>query len=193
MAIPMAILPIYTYDARILREKTREVTRPDADVTKLVLDMFETMKPAKGIGLAANQVGAGHSIFIVDVSDVDEYEHTRPYVFINPVITELWGEEVGYEEGCLSVPNLREEIFRPELLNIRYRDLNFEEQELEADGLLARVIQHEFDHLQGIFFTDLLRGLKKKLILPALRKIKRGEAEADYPLAAVRDMDLVES
>jgi peptide deformylase len=189
----MAILPIYTYDARVLREKTREVNKPDAEITKLVLDMFETMKPAKGIGLAANQVGAGHSIFIVDVSEVEEYENTSPLVFINPVITELWGEDVGYEEGCLSVPNLREEIFRPELLNIRYRDLNFEEQELEADGLLARVIQHEYDHLQGIFFTDHLRGLKKKLILPALKKIKRGQADADYLLASVREMDLVDS
>ena len=138
-------------------------------------------------------MGAGHSIFIVDVSEVEEYENTAPMVFINPVITELWGEDVGYEEGCFSVPNLRDEIFRPEFLSIRFRDLNFEEQELEADGLLARVIQHEFDHLQGVFFTDHLRGLKKKLIAPALKKIKRGETEADYLLASIREMDLVDS
>lgn len=188
----MAILPIYTYDARVLREKTREVKKPDAAITSLALDMFETMKPASGIGLAANQVGNGSSLFIVDVSGVEGYEETGPFVFINPVITELWGEDVGYEEGCLSIPNVRDEIFRPEWLNIRYRDLNFAEQELQADGLLARVIQHEYDHLQGIFFTDYLKGLKKRLVLPSLKKIMRGEMEADYPLVPVHRMDAVE-
>lgn len=186
----MAVLPIYTYDARVLREKTREVRRPE-DVMRLIGDMLDTMKLASGIGLAANQVGEGCSVFTVDLSEAEGYEGSSPMVFINPVITELWGDDVTVEEGCLSIPNLREDVTRPESLHIRFRDAAFIERELEVDGLLARVIQHEYDHLQGVFFTDHLRGLRKRLVFPALQKIKRGEASADYPLARLTADDLV--
>jgi len=187
----MAILPIYTYDAKVLRSKTHDIKKSGVELTKLILEMFETMKQANGIGLAANQVGVELSMFVVDLSVTNEYKDEPPRVFINPVITDVWGDNIMFEEGCLSVPNLREEIERPEFLHIKYRDANFEESDLEADGLLARVIQHEFDHLEGIFFTDYLRGLKKRLVLPALNKIKKGEVETDYHLVSIEQMDLV--
>ena len=150
-----------------------------------MMNMFETMNKAKGIGLAANQVGIGKSIFVVDIGEEDEDGEGRsnPLVFINPQIIEVWGDDVSFEEGCLSVPNVREDVIRPESLVVKYRDLNFEEQEMEADDLLARVIQHEYDHLEGIFFTDYLKGLKKRLLKPTLRKIMKGEVDADYKLA----------
>lgn len=186
----MAILPIYTYDARVLREKTHAVERPDEAIA-LALDMFETMRNAHGVGLAANQVGRGLSVFTIDLTEVEGYEETKPLLFINPDITDFDGDDVAYEEGCLSIPSLREDVVRPERLRISYRDANFDEQVLEADGFLARVIQHEFDHLEGIFFTDRLRGLRKRLVVPALQKIKRGETPADYPLADLKKMDII--
>ena len=179
----MAILPIYPYDASVLRSETLDIDKPDAELTRLIFDMLETMHAANGVGLAANQVGVGKSLFVVDLSPMEEYQDSKPLVMINPEITEEWGEEIGYEEGCLSIPNVREEVFRPENLHIRYRDANFVQQEMEVDDFLARVIQHEYDHLQGIFFTDYLRGLRKRLVMPVLKKIRIGEGEADYPMA----------
>jgi peptide deformylase len=179
----MAILPIYPYDAQVLREATREIERPSSELTQLIIDMFSTMHLAKGVGLAANQVGIGKSLFVVDLSGMDEYPDQKPLVIINPIITGFAGDDVSFEEGCLSVPNVREEVIRPEKLLISFRDANFELQELEADELLARVIQHEYDHLEGIFFTDYLKGLRKRLVMPELKKIMRGEGDADYRMA----------
>jgi peptide deformylase len=179
----MAILPIYPYDAKVLREETRPVERPSPELTQLIVDMFETMQYANGVGLAANQVGVGSSLFIMDLSTIEDYADSKPLVMINPVITDLWGDEITYEEGCLSVPNLREDVARPEKLHIRYKDANFEDQEMEASDFLARVIQHEYDHLDGIFFTDYLKGLRKRLIVPALKRIRAGEEKADYAMA----------
>lgn len=179
----MAILPIYPYDAQVLREETRDVERPSTELTQLIVDMFATMGVANGIGLAANQVGKGDSLFVIDLSVMEEYADSKPLVFINPIITDFSGDEISYEEGCLSVPDVREDILRPEKLHISYRDTNFELQEMEADGLLARVIQHEYDHLEGVFFTDYVKGLRKRLIIPVLNRIKRGEGDADYRMA----------
>ena len=184
----MAILPIYPYDAKVLREETRPIKRPSPELTQLILDMFETMHHASGVGLAANQVGIGQSLFVVDLSPVEDETDAKPLVMINPVITDLWGDEIGYEEGCLSVPNVREEVFRPEKLHIRYKDANFEDQELEASEFLARVIQHEYDHLEGIFFTDYLKGLRKRLLKTVLNRIRTGEEEADYLMAKKVEM-----
>ena len=186
----MAILPIYPYDARVLREETRAIDGPSPELTQLIIDMFATMDKANGVGLAGNQVGVGSSLFVIDLRPAEGYEDSKPLVMINPEITDLWGEDISYEEGCLSVPNVREDIFRPEKLHIRYRDANFEEMELEADDFLARVIQHEYDHLQGIFFTDYLKGLRKRLVVPVLKKIRRGEGDADYLMA--NDAELAE-
>jgi peptide deformylase len=179
----MAILPIYPYDAKVLREETRPIDRPGPELTQLIIDMFETMHHACGVGLAANQVGVGSSLFVMDLSTIEDYSESKPIVMINPVITDLWGDEITYEEGCLSVPNLREDVARPEKLHIRYKDANFEDQEMEASDFLARVIQHEYDHLEGIFFTDYLKGLRKRLIVPALKRIRAGEEKVDYVMA----------
>ena len=179
----MAILPIYPYGAKVLREETRVIERPGPEVTQLIIDMFETMHHANGVGLAANQVGIGSSLFVVDLSPMEEFEDAKALVMINPVITDLWGDEISIEEGCLSVPNVREEILRPEKLHIRYKDSNFQDQELEATDFLARVIQHEYDHLEGIFFTDYLRGLRKRLLVPVLKRIRSGEEETEYLMA----------
>lgn len=189
----MAVLPIYTYDASVLRSKTRTVEKPGPQIIKLALDMLETMKAAHGIGLAANQVGAGHALFVIDLSESEGHKNFQPIIAINPVITDRWGDPIEMEEGCLSIPDVRAEVERPEFIHLRYRDTNFVEKEIEADGLLARVIQHEFDHLQGVFFTDYLKGLKKRLLLPTLAKIKRGDVDAEYPLAAVEHMQVVSS
>ncbi|MDX9757890.1 MAG: peptide deformylase [Bacteroidota bacterium] len=179
----MAILPIYPYDAKVLREETREIVGPGPELTQLIIDMFETMDRANGIGLAANQVGLGHSLFVIDVRPVEGYEDSKPLIFINPEISEFYGDDVEYEEGCLSVPDVREDIVRPEKLHIRYRDANFEPREMEVDDFLARVIQHEYDHLHGVFFTDHLKGLRKRLVMPVLKRIRAGESDADYVMA----------
>lgn len=180
----MAQLPIYTYNASVLRERTKEIRKPADDVIELVFDLFQTMHKASGIGLAANQVGRGISLCVIDLSEMkEEKDRHEPLVMMNPIITDKWGDMILFEEGCLSLPNVREEIERQDLVHVKFRDANFEPQELEAAGLLSRVIQHEVDHLNGIYFTDHLKGLKKKLINVQLNKIKKGQIEVDYPIA----------
>ncbi len=180
----MAQLPIYTYGASVLREITRPVRAHDDEIIRLIVDMFETMHKASGVGLAANQVGQSHSVCIVDLSDMEKEEDRHPpLVLINPLVTDRSDEEVPLEEGCLSIPSLREEIRRPEKIRLKFRDGNFEWQEIEAEGFLSRVVQHEVDHLNGLLFTDHLKGIRKKIVAPQLRKMQKGEVEADYPLA----------
>lgn len=180
----MAQLPIYTYGAPVLREKTRTVRAHDDEVIRLIVDMFETMHKASGVGLAANQVGQGHSVCIVDLSEMeDEEDRHEPLILINPLVIDRSDEEVSLEEGCLSIPSLREEIRRPEKIRIKFRDGDFEWREIEAEGFLSRVIQHEVDHLNGVLFTDHVKGIRKKIISPQLKKMQKGEIEADYPLA----------
>jgi peptide deformylase len=179
----MAVLPIYLYNAKVLRDKTKPVKELDEQTKQLISDMFETMEVAHGCGLAANQVGSTASIVVIDVSELEEYKDVPKFVMINPVIEEEWGEFVTYDEGCLSLPQLRVEVDRPEAVQVKFMDGNFEEKVVEADGFLARVIQHEVDHLNGLFMTDHLNGLRKRLTLPSLKKIMAGEMEADYPIA----------
>jgi len=176
------ILPIYTYDAPVLREQAKPVSSMNEEIVALIADMFETMKAARGIGLAANQVGKLHAVCLVDLSELEEEDFHKPLFLINPVIVDSWGEEIVMEEGCLSLPELREDIRRPEFIAVRFKDTRFEDQELEASGLLARVIQHEVDHLNGIYFTDYLTGFKKTIVKSQLNKIKKGEVETDYPV-----------
>jgi peptide deformylase len=153
--------------------------------------MFETMRNASGIGLAANQVGADKSIFIVDVSVVEGHEDSKPIVFINPLITERSDEKIPMEEGCLSIPEIRAEIERPEKITIEFKDTDFKEQSLSADGLLARVIQHEYDHLQGILFTDIISSDEKKKLNKDIIKIKKRKVEIHYPVSEDVDYQLV--
>ena len=181
------ILPIHVYGDSVLREPTEDVEANSAALQQLIDDMIETMHGAAGIGLAAPQVGRPERLFVIDLSPMaDEAEEPlppQPMVFINPEI--VWESEqvCDFEEGCLSIPDLREAVVRPERIRLRYRDRDFQPQEQEVEGLLARVIQHEYDHLEGVLFIDRIGALRRRLLRRRLREMARGQVEADYPLA----------
>ena len=181
----MSILPIYTFDHPVLRKKLRPVEEINDELVQLSVDMFETMHNADGIGLAANQVGRDVAMTVIDLSGVDGYSGLEPLLLINPVVEAVAEEEEGYEEGCLSLPDLRAEVFRPIGAQVRFFDIDMREHVVEADKLLARVMQHEIDHLNGIYFIDLLKPMRRAMLKRRLLEIKRGEVEADYPLARV--------
>ncbi len=197
----MAILPIYTYGTKILKEKAQPVVTADDSLHKLIYDMFETMKKANGIGLAATQVGDLRRVLVVDISDTDEpnaegevedVNHPtspqlpRTLVVINPQILESEGEWT-MEEGCLSLPGIRADVSRPEKIRIRFLDAELREQEIVADGLLARVLQHEMDHLEGVLFIDRINRAKRSLLMNQLRKLKKGEMDVNYPVVTPKD------
>jgi len=159
--------------------------------------MVETMQSASGVGLAAPQVGSRERLFVVDLRAVREESEVGPessdseelgpanggpIVFINPELEFIEGERVDFEEGCLSIPELREDISRPDAVWVRFLDRSFEETELEVGGLLARVIQHEYDHLEGVLFVDHLSPLKRRLIRRRLRDMAKGDVTAEYPI-----------
>ena len=178
----MAVLPIYLFGADVLRKEAQPVEGIDTDIIRLVYDMFDTMRNANGIGLAANQVGILKRVITIDISETEDGQGIKPVILINPEIITQQGESV-VEEGCLSLPGLREEVERAESIRIRFRDINFHEHDIEVSGLLARVIQHEFDHLNGIVFTDHLSATKRRLSRSRLQRIKKGEVETTYPVA----------
>ncbi len=175
----MAILPIYLYGNEVLKKKAKFITEvTNADI-KLIQDMFDTMHESSGIGLAANQVGELKQVLVVDISDMEAGKGTEPMVMINPEIVEEEGEWE-MEEGCLSIPDVREKVKRPEKITVIYNDVNMNEIELEADGLMARVILHEMDHLNGVLFIDHLTSTKRTLLRPKLKKISKGDVETEY-------------
>lgn len=179
----MAILPIYIYDQSILRKRARQVKTVTEDLATLAANMLETMHKANGVGLAANQVGSLDRIIVVDLSGMEDAKDFVPLFMLNPEV--LAGEDkLVMEEGCLSIPGIREEVERADRIKVRYRDLTFAERELEADGMLGRVILHELDHLNGILFFDHLSAVKRKLLRGRLNKIARGEVEVDYPIVS---------
>lgn len=183
------ILPIYTFGAEVLRQQTRDLGEDSTSLQELIDNMFDTMHNASGVGLAAPQVGRDERVFVVDLKtsleDDDEVDTTKlpgPLVFINPSITPLDGPEVEYEEGCLSIPEIREDVIRPESIEVEYLDRSFTPSRLRASGLLARVIQHELDHLDGVLFVDRLSPLKRRLLKRRLREMAKGDVTADYPI-----------
>ncbi|MDP4116169.1 MAG: peptide deformylase [Bacteroidota bacterium] len=182
----MNILPITVYGDKILRKKAVKVNNADNEVLMLVKDLFETMRNANGVGIAANQVGSNKSIFVIDISMVEGYEKIKPIAFINPKIVYRSSETVIMEEGCLSIPLLKADVERPEFIKIVYNDTNLKEQTLEADDFLARVIQHEYDHLKGILFTDKVDDVVKKQIKEELIKIKNRNIDIDYPITKLK-------
>ena len=167
------ILPIVAYGDAVLKKEGKEIDKDFPGLQKLIANMFETMYEASGVGLAAPQIGKSIRLFIVDASpfaEPDEGEELDPKaegldgfkkVFINPIIEEETGEEWGFNEGCLSIPKIREEVFRKETIAISYYNENWELKEETYDGYAARIIQHEYDHVDGILFTDHLSPLKK--------------------------------
>jgi peptide deformylase len=192
----MSVLPIYLYGTKILKKKARPVDTLDDSTIKLIYDMFETMHKANGIGLASTQVGDLRRVITIDISDVSEPnaegemedalhptspDLPRKFALINPEI--ISGENSwSVNEGCLSIPDVHGEVERAEKVHIRFLDTHFKPQDLHADGLLARVILHEIDHLDGVLFIDRMTRSKRALLLPKLRTIKKGEVETDYPV-----------
>jgi peptide deformylase len=188
------IYPIVAYGDPILRKVTRPIEKEEVDIHAITQNMFETMYNASGVGLAAPQVGLDIRLFVVDGSpmadDEDELEEGEEpenpelvgfkKVFINPEIIEETGEKWAFEEGCLSIPGLRGDVMRPANVKIRYRDENWEEHEETFTGIAARIIQHEYDHLEGKLFVDYLPALKKQMIKKKLTNISKGIVDADY-------------
>jgi peptide deformylase len=188
------ILPIYPYGSPILREETEPVEADSPALQRLIDDMIETMHAASGIGLAAPQVGRRERLFVVDLStmagDLEEELGevppwaSGPIAFVNPeIVGEDEGDVCEYEEGCLSIPDVREMVTRPDRVRVRFLDRGFADHEVTARGMLARVVQHELDHLHGVLFIDHVSQLRRKLLGRRLRSIARGEGEADYLLA----------
>ncbi len=188
----MATLPIYLYGNEVLTKKAKHVSQITNEDIILIKDMFETMNNANGIGLAANQVGISKQILVVDVSDTESGKDTKPLVVINPEIVDEEGE-VEYEEGCLSIPEIREKVWRAEKIRLLYNDVTMKEQEIIADGILARVLQHEIDHLNGVLFTDYLSATKRTLIKNRLRKISKGDVETSYDVVPVETKSKLKS
>lgn len=187
----MPILPITLCGDKILRKKAAKVTVINNQLTNLISDMFDTMHNANGIGLAANQVGANKQIIVIDISKVEDYEDTKPLAMINPKIISKSAETIVYEEGCLSIPNQRADVIRPKKITIEFQDTDSNLHTIEADDLLARVIQHEYDHLQGILFTDLVDEETKKRLKKPLSKIKKRKIEVDYPISQSVDYQIL--
>lgn len=177
------IYPILAYGDNILRKEAKDFHRDSEDLTALVENMFETMYSANGVGLAAPQIGLSHRIFIIDSTQMGDEEDQAKGVkraFINPEILDEYGNEWAFEEGCLSIPDVHADILRPEKLTIRYFDEQWNEHEEEFDELTARVIQHEYDHLDGVLFTDYIKGLKKQMLRSKLVNISKGNIDVKY-------------
>jgi len=178
------IYPIVVYGASVLKKKGAEIEF-GTDVTELVNDMFETMYNANGIGLAAPQIGKSIRMFITDGKATEEPgmdEFKR--VFINPTIIEENGDEWVFEEGCLSIPDIREEISRQQHVTVKWFDEEWKEHQESFDGLKARIIQHEFDHIEGVLFTDYLTPFKKRVLKGRLMNITKGRIKTDYRILA---------
>lgn len=187
------ILPIYTFGQPALRKEASPVEGPAEAVQDLVGNMIETMRNASGVGLAAPQVGREDRLFVVDLLAVrgagqedlpPELDGVDEVAFINPEMLSFAGDDIEFEEGCLSIPDIRDNVIRPESVRIRFLDRNMQTVTIEAAGLLARVVQHEFDHLNGILFIDRVGPLRRRLLRRRLKEMARGEVEADYPLLA---------
>lgn len=178
----MAIYPITVYGDKILRKVVQQVKDIDDKTIKEIKSMFSTMRHAHGMGLAANQVGIDKSIFVIDISPIEGYEKLKPIVMINPKIVLSSEENELFEEGCLSVPNINAEVERPSMIKIVYFDTDMKEITLETDKLLARVIQHEYDHLHGKFFTDRIPEKSRKKLNSDLKKIMNRDIEIDYEI-----------
>lgn len=167
----MSKLPIIILPDPLLRQASKPIEAIDADVTRLAKDMFETMYAAPGIGLAAVQVGVPRRMLVLDVADDDETP--RPMTMINPDIIEASGNSRTHEEGCLSIPDFKLDIDRPDWVRVQYLDLDGKLQELRADGLLATAIQHEMDHLNGRLIIDFLSRLKRDIVIRRFKKQSR--------------------
>jgi peptide deformylase len=189
------VLPIVVYGDPVLRKKCVEIDKDFPNLGQFIKDMYETMYEANGVGLAAPQVNKAIRLFVVDASpfaEVDEDEEPEftaeemkqmngfKKTFINAQIIEEVGKEWKFNEGCLSIPKIREDVFRKPTLTIEYYDEHFKKHKETYDGVIARVIQHEYDHIEGVLFTDKINPFKRKLISGKLTDISKGKFRADY-------------
>jgi len=189
------ILPIVAYGDPILKTECEEIDEHYSDLKQLISDMFETMYKAKGVGLAAPQIGKNIRLFIVDGSPFAEDEHEDgeedpraegiadfKKVFINPIIEEEEGKEWPFQEGCLSIPAIRENVSRKPNITVSYYDENWNLKEESYSGYAARIFQHEYDHIEGVLFTDYLGPLKRKMLQKKLNNITNGDIDIDYKM-----------
>lgn len=177
------ILPIRAYGDPVLRKKCTEISKDYPGLKELIQNMFETMRESRGVGLAAPQIGKDIRLFIVDSTQMyDEPEEGIRRVFINARKLKEFDEEWAYEEGCLSIPNIREDVTRHEKITLHYFDENFEEHTETFDDMTARVIQHEYDHIEGVLFIDHIGGFKRQLIKSKLNNISKGKVDVDYKM-----------
>lgn len=177
------IYPIVLYGDPVLRKKATDISTDYPKLDKLIESMFETMYDCEGVGLAAPQIGVSIRLFVIDTTpfaDKDENAEGFKKVFINAYVKEEMGEQWKFNEGCLSIPGIREDVERKQAIHVKYLDENFEEHEEFFDGMIARVIQHEYDHIDGVLFTDKLNPLRKRLIKGRLNDISKGITDADY-------------
>mgnify|MGYP003578625744 CR=1 FL=1 len=179
------IYPIVMYGDPVLRQRAKDI-RPGTDIKQLVEDMFETLEAANGIGLAAPQIGKSIRLFIVDGTGLEDEPGMESFrkVFVNAEMIEEAGSSWDFEEGCLSIPNIRERISRKEQLKVRYFDENWIPFEETYDGMKARIIQHEYDHIEGKMFVDYLTPLKKRLLKGKLSDISKGKVDTEYRITA---------
>ena len=181
------VLPVYVYGMSVLRKISSDIPEDFEGLGQMIEDLFETMRASEGIGLAAPQVGKSLRIFVVDTSPIAEDKGEPELkdfkkVFINPYILEEWGDPWSFEEGCLSLPQIREEVSRPDHVRIEYFDEHWNLLEEEYDGIRARVIQHEYDHLDGKLFVDKINPIRRKLLTPRLNAISHGKVDCDYKI-----------
>jgi len=184
------VLPIVAYGDPVLRRVGKDIDKGYPGLEELIENMRETMKNAQGVGLAAPQVGRDIRLFLIDASPFSENEdleeEERAFLkdfkrtFINARILEEQGDEWAFNEGCLSIPNINEDVYRPEVIHVEYLDEDFKERQETLTGLAARIFQHEYDHIEGILFTDKLSSLKKRLLKKRLENISKGKVDVSY-------------
>ncbi|QEC66004.1 peptide deformylase [Panacibacter ginsenosidivorans] len=187
------ILPIVAYGADVLRKKALDIEPEYPQLDKLIADMWETMYASNGVGLAAPQVNRNIRLFVMDSAQIFEHQEEDDKgqypdepgvkkVFINAHIADFGGDDWSYNEGCLSIPKIREDILRPEEVTIEYLDENFQPHTETFNGITARIIQHEYDHIEGKLFIDYLKPLKKKMLQGKLNDISKGKIKVDYKM-----------
>ena len=181
------ILPVHAYGDPVLKQQANDITKDHPGLPELIANMFETMYNASGVGLAAPQVGHSIRLFVVDTAQLGEDKKRKKepgikQVFINATMIHQEGTPWSYEEGCLSIPGIRENIMRKPKIEIEYLDQDFMPHRSTFEGMSARVIQHEYDHIEGILFTDHLKPLKKRLLRRRLTEISRGEIKVAYKM-----------
>jgi peptide deformylase len=181
-------MPIYAYGQPVLKKEAADIDRDYPQLEKLIADMWETMYHANGVGLAAPQVGLSIRLFVVDTIQMKDKEKAAEgikQVFINAEILDETEEFCSYEEGCLSIPDINGDVERPDGITIRYFDEEFREHTKTFTGINARVIQHEYDHIDGILFIEHLKPIKKRLLKSKLDLIKKGRVKADYSMVFI--------